>query len=68
MCYNKFVKIITHIYQLQTAEQEDSTMTEFLNIALVAYTVLQAVMYIALAIRDDRENRTDGKQPEGAQC
>ena len=43
-------------------------MTEFLNIALVAYTVLQAVMYIALAIRDDRENRTDVKQPEGARC
>ena len=30
-------------------------MTEFINVLLIGYTILQAVMYIALAIREDRE-------------
>ena len=32
-------------------------MTEFINVLLIGYTILQAVMYIALAIREDREAR-----------
>lgn len=30
-------------------------MTEFINILLIGYTVLQAIMYTALAVREDRE-------------
>ena len=31
-------------------------MTEFINVLLIGYTILQAVMYIALAIREDVKN------------
>lgn len=36
-------------------------MTEFINVLLIGYTILQAVMYIALAIREDRE-ATEAKE------
>lgn len=30
-------------------------MTEFINVLLIGYTILQAVMYIALAVKEDRK-------------
>ena len=39
----------------EMSEQEEPAMTEFINVLLIGYTVLQAVMYIALAVREDRE-------------
>ena len=47
----KKLPLLTHL----TTEQEELTMTEFINVLLIGYTILQAVMYIALAIREDRE-------------
>ena len=43
--------LLTHL----TTEQEELTMTEFINVLLIGYTILQAVMYITLAVREDRE-------------
>ena len=49
--------LLTHL----TTEQEEPAMTEFINVLLIGYTVLQAVMYIALAIREDREAKEHRK-------
>ncbi len=36
-------------------------MTEFINILLIGYTALQAVMYITLAVKEDREAKEHRK-------
>lgn len=42
-------------------------MTTFLNVALVAYTVLQAIMYIAVAVKEDREAKENKPQQKHLQ-
>ena len=42
-------------------------MTTFLNIAFVAYTVLQAVMYIAVAVKEDSEAKDNSFQKKPLQ-
>lgn len=42
-------------------------MTTFLNVALVAYTVLQAVMYIAVAVKDGKETKDNSLQQKPLQ-
>lgn len=42
-------------------------MTTFLNVALIAYTVLQAVMYIAVAVKEDKEARDNSLQQKPLQ-
>lgn len=36
-------------------------MTEFINVLLIGYTILQAVMYIALAVREAKEAKEKRK-------
>lgn len=40
-------------------------MTEFINVLLIGYTILQAVMYIALAVREDREAKEAKEKRKG---
>lgn len=49
--------LLTHL----TTEQEELTMTEFINVLLIGYTILQAVMYIALAVREAKEAKEKRK-------
>lgn len=42
-------------------------MTEFLNVALIAYTVLQAIMYVAVAVKEDKETKESKPQQKHLQ-